>query len=107
MMVVLVVRPTADRSISGITLAMTKVMSAISRKRPLERVSSSSRALLPPEWLALTTKPMTAVRASRSLVLFMIAAATSAHAGQPLVTDDAAVVAPKTCQLETWTHWVR
>src|SRR5438874_961763 len=51
------------------------VMDAISRKRPLERVSSSSRALLPPEWLALTTKPMTAVRASRSLVLFMIAAA--------------------------------
>ena len=26
------------------------------------------------------------------------------YAGQPLVTDDAAVVAPRTCQVETWTR---
>jgi len=26
------------------------------------------------------------------------------HAGQPLVTDDAAIVAPGTCQLEAWYH---
>ena len=31
-------------------------------------------------------------------------AASPAHAGQPLVTDDAAIVAAKTCQLEAWTH---
>lgn len=30
-------------------------------------------------------------------------AAPALHAGQPLVTDDAAIVAPKTCQLEAWT----
>ena len=48
-----------------------------------------------------------AVRAPKLLALCMIAAGPSAHAGQPLVTDDAAVVAPKTCQLETWAHWLR
>ena len=30
--------------------------------------------------------------------------ASGAYAGQPLVTDDAAVVAPQTCQLEAWAH---
>ena len=45
---------------------------------------------------------MTAVHAARLLALWLIAAAWSVQAGQPLVTDDAAVVAPKTCQLETW-----
>ena len=49
---------------------------------------------------------MIAVRAPRLLALCIIAAAPSAHAAQPLVTDDAAVVAPKTCQLETWARWV-
>ena len=29
---------------------------------------------------------------------------SSSEAAQPLVTDDAAVVAPKTCQLEAWVH---
>jgi hypothetical protein len=47
-----------------------------------------------------------AVRPPRLLALCVMAATPSAHAGQPLVTDDAAVVAPKTCQLETWAHWV-
>lgn len=42
---------------------------------------------------------MTAVRVP---LLFMIIAATAARAGQPLVTDDASIVAPKTCQVETW-----
>ncbi len=32
-----------------------------------------------------------------------MAAAIPIHAGQPLVTDEAAVVAPKTCQLEEWS----
>jgi len=31
-------------------------------------------------------------------------AQSSPHAGQPLVTDDAAIVAPGTCQLEAWWH---
>ena len=47
-----------------------------------------------------------AVRPLRLLASCVMAAAPSAHAGQPLVTDDAAVVAPKTCQLETWAHRV-
>ena len=34
----------------------------------------------------------------------LLLAAASVEAGQPLVTDDAAVVAPKTCQLEAWTR---
>jgi len=33
-----------------------------------------------------------------------IAQAAYVHAGQPLVTDDAAIVADKTCQLEAWTR---
>jgi hypothetical protein len=40
-----------------------------------------------------------------SLVL-LAAAASSVHAAQPLATDDAAVVTPKTCQLEVWNRWV-
>ena len=36
-----------------------------------------------------------------SLLLFP---ASFAEAGQPLFTDDAAVVAPKTCQLEAWVN---
>ena len=33
----------------------------------------------------------------------LVAVPLSAHAGQPLATDDAAVVIPKTCQFEAWT----
>jgi len=47
-------------------------------------------------------KTMTGCRSTRSLAWLLGAIAASAHAGQPLVTDDAAVVAPKTCQLEAW-----
>ena len=46
-----------------------------------------------------------AVTGQRSVCLFsgmLLLVASSAEAGQPLVTDDAAVVAPKTCQLEAW-----
>lgn len=35
--------------------------------------------------------------------LLWLALAGHAHAGQPLFTDDAAVVTPHTCQLEAWT----
>ena len=45
---------------------------------------------------------MTAFHPAGLLALTWIAAASSVQAGQPLVTDDAAVVAPKTCQLEAW-----
>lgn len=38
------------------------------------------------------------------LVLLLIAAASSVQAAQPLATDDAAVVASNTCQLEAWIH---
>ena len=42
-------------------------------------------------------------RWSRRLGLAVLLLASSfAHAGQPLFTDDAAVVAAKTCQLEAW-----
>lgn len=37
----------------------------------------------------------------------MLAAASTAWAGAPLVTDDAAVLASKTCQLETWIFATR
>jgi hypothetical protein len=47
---------------------------------------------------------MIAVRSARPLVQLLILAASSAQAAQPLVTDDAAVVAPKTCQLEAWAR---
>ena len=46
---------------------------------------------------------LTAV-AARLAVVVCAAAAPALRAGQPLVTDDAAIVAPKTCQLEAWTH---
>jgi hypothetical protein len=45
--------------------------------------------------------------AAASLVLIgltSLAALPLARAGQPLVTDDAALVAPKTCQLEAWAR---
>ena len=41
------------------------------------------------------------LRAFQAAFLALATVAT-AHAGQPLVTDDAAVVADKTCQLEAW-----
>jgi len=40
----------------------------------------------------------------RLLLLLLVVAASSAHAAQPLATDDAAVVAPKSCQLEVWNR---
>jgi len=44
--------------------------------------------------------------AFRLLLLFLLAAASAARAAQPLATDDAAVVTPKTCQLEVWNRSV-
>jgi len=47
---------------------------------------------------------------NKKIVAALIAALAGAasnsalHAGQPLVTDDAAIVAPGTCQLEAWYH---
>ena len=45
---------------------------------------------------------MTAHQSTCLIVPLLLAIASSVDAGQPLVTDDAAVVAPKTCQLEAW-----
>jgi hypothetical protein len=42
----------------------------------------------------------------RTFGLALWLAASLAYAGQPLVTDDAAVVAPQTCQLEAWSRLV-
>jgi len=42
--------------------------------------------------------------AARVALVVCAAVSASLRAGQPLVTDDADVVAPKTCQLETWVH---
>jgi len=42
--------------------------------------------------------------AARFAVIVCVASASSLRAGQPLVTDDAAIVAPHTCQLEAWVH---
>jgi hypothetical protein len=41
-------------------------------------------------------------RAASLLAWMLLLAVRSVEAGQPLVTDDAAVVPPKTCQLEAW-----
>lgn len=49
-----------------------------------------------------TSKGRTA--ALRIIALAVAAASHALHAGQPLVTDDAAIVAPNTCQLEAWYH---
>jgi hypothetical protein len=38
------------------------------------------------------------------LLLFLLPVAFPARAAQPLATDDAAVVTPKTCQLEVWNR---
>ena len=43
--------------------------------------------------------------AARFVVVVCAVAAPALRAGQPLVTDDAAIVAPQTCQLESWVHW--
>ena len=48
---------------------------------------------------------MTAFRmAPVVLGVSLVATVPPARAGQPLFTDDAAVVAPQTCQLEAWTR---
>jgi hypothetical protein len=38
--------------------------------------------------------------------LAALVAAATAEAGQPLVTDDAAVLPTKTCQVEAWARWL-
>jgi hypothetical protein len=43
-------------------------------------------------------------RLAHLLTVMLFVTASSVEAAQPLVTDDAAVVAPKTCQLEAWTR---
>jgi hypothetical protein len=53
---------------------------------------------------------MTRSRDDKKIIAASIVAIASAvahqalYAGQPLVTDDAAIVAPATCQLEAWWH---
>jgi hypothetical protein len=47
---------------------------------------------------------MVPVLLSCLLGLTILAAASAADAAQPLVTDDAAVVAPRTCQVEAWVR---
>ena len=42
--------------------------------------------------------------ALRIIALAVAAAPHALHAGEPLITDDAAIVAPHTCQLEAWYH---
>jgi len=46
---------------------------------------------------------MTTRVVSLALAGVLAAVAFDARAGQPLVTDDAALVTPRTCQLEAWT----
>jgi hypothetical protein len=46
---------------------------------------------------------MTDVRRA-ALAGWLIVAASAAQAGEPLVTDDAAIVSPKTCQIEVWAR---
>jgi len=48
---------------------------------------------------------MIASRSIRLPALMLLLTASFAEAAQPLVTDDAAVVAPKTCQLESWARY--
>jgi len=47
---------------------------------------------------------MIGIRPAQLLIAALLVTAPCAEAGQPLVTDDAAVVAPKTCQLEAWSR---
>ena len=44
------------------------------------------------------------VFATRVVAILGVTMPLTLHAGQPLITDDAAVVAPQTCQLEAWAH---
>ena len=41
-----------------------------------------------------------------AVALWLLAGISGARAGLPLATDDAAVVAAKTCQVETWVRWM-
>jgi hypothetical protein len=50
-------------------------------------------------------KTMIGNRLIRVLCLLPLVTGSSAEAGQPLVTDDAAIVAPKACQVETWARY--
>jgi len=47
---------------------------------------------------------MTTVGATWLLASLPIVAVSVTQAAQPLATDDATIVAPKTCQLEAWIH---
>jgi hypothetical protein len=53
--------------------------------------------------IAVLRGRLSANRSARLLTMF-VAATSCAEAAQPLVTDDAAVLAPKTCQLEAWVR---
>jgi hypothetical protein len=50
---------------------------------------------------------MTGNRSTHVLTSMLFLIASPVEAAQPLVTDDAAVVAPKTCQLEAWIRSAR
>ncbi len=53
----------------------------------------------------MTDRQALAAGSARLAALLLTVAAPSARAAQPLVTDDAAIVAPKTCQLEAWVRF--
>jgi hypothetical protein len=46
---------------------------------------------------------MTSVRQA-ALAGCLVVGSSAAHAGEPLATDDASIVSPKTCQLEVWAR---
>ena len=42
-----------------------------------------------------------------TLLIFIDAAASTAHAARPMITDDARIVDAKSCQVETWSRFNR
>lgn len=55
------------------------------------------------DWMQRTSTRFALMRCPfRVVSLVLVAAVSNADAGAPLLTDDAAVVAPRTCQLEAW-----
>lgn len=46
-------------------------------------------------------------RSASGLLVFVLACCPAAHAARPMVTDDASIVAPGDCQLESWTQRTR
>ncbi len=67
-------------------------------------MSGSSSGVATLSWSKARVTGMRAATALRLLLAAALSCAVPAHAARPMVTDDARIVDPQACQLETWVR---